>query len=359
MIANATLDVLRLPLAKPMSTAIHRTDAVYCVALSVETDRARGESFVFSLNPDRAMALRYMIQSLLPIYQNQDEQQVQTLWDAAMLDINPVGTQGFAVSAISAWDTAVWDAIGHSADQPLADLFGRQRDRISAYASSGLWLNQSIDQLIEEAHGFVNQGFRAVKLRVDGRIARDQARAAALRSSLGPDIEILVDANQSLTEDNAIALAHALAPSQIGWLEEPVLAADLDAQARVKAASPIPIASGETDYTARGMARILAQDCTDVLMPDLQRIGGLSEMRRVSAMAEAAGVPISTHIFTEYSLSIAAASAGCISVEHVDWFADLFQAPIQIEQGQALLPRGAGTGFRFARDRFADWRFNH
>ena len=354
MIRSADVQVVELPLARPMATAIHRTESVFCALLRVNTDDAQGQSFVFSLNRERAFALKHMIQSLNAIYLGQDERDVDALWNQAMVDINPVGTQGFAVSALTAWDTALWDAIGLSSDVALADHFGRKRDWVPAYASSGLWLNQSIDELITEACEFVDKGFRSVKLRVDGRVERDTQRATTLRNVLGNHIEILVDANQSLSPEVAVELAKSLEPIGIGWFEEPVLHSDLAAQRHVRENSSIRIASGETDYTARGMRPILESGATDVLMPDLQRIGGLGEMRRVADLAASFNTPISTHIFTEYSLCIAGSAANCISVEHVDWFSGLFTDPIEIKDGQARIPTSPGTGFRFDEDRVRD-----
>ena len=354
MIRSYQVSLVELPLPRPMATAIHRTQAVYCALLQVQTDDAEGQSFVFSLNRHRALALKPMIDSLAAIYVQADENAVESLWQQALADLNPVGTQGFAISALTAWDTAVWDAIGCARQMPLCQMFGQVRDQLSAYASSGLWLNQSIDELINEAADFVAQGFRQIKLRVDGDIQASADRAMALRQALGDSIGILADANQSLDVDTAIQLARALERADIVWLEEPVIHHDLAGQRQVKDSSPIPIASGETDYTARGLEPTLAAGATDVLMPDLQRMGGLSEMRVVSDLAARYHTPISTHIFTEYSLSIAGSAPNCISVEHVDWFAGLFTQPVVIDQGQAQIPNGPGTGFRFDLDRIRD-----
>ena len=356
MIQSYQVQLVVLPLARPMATAIHRTTHVYCALLRVQTADAEGQSFVFSLNRDRAQALKYMIDSLASIYVNTDETP-ETLFKRALVDINASGAQGFAVSGITAWDTALWDALGKAQNRSLAELFGQVRSEVPAYASSGLWLSYSIDELLEEADRFIQQGFRSVKLRVDGQVERDADRAHALRDALGDDIEILVDANQALDVDTAIALARALERYNIGWFEEPVLHSDLDAQRIVREASPIPIAGGETDYTCVGMRRILDANCTDVLMPDLQRIGGLTEMRNAAKLAASYNAPISTHIFTEYSLSIAASSKNCISVEHVDWYEGLFTAPVQIKNGQAQIPTGAGTGFVFDDARIAEYGF--
>lgn len=355
MIRSYQVSLVELPLPRPMATAIHRTEAVYCALLQVQTDEAEGQSFVFSLNRHRALALKPMIDSLAHVYLGADEHAVESLWQQAMTDLNPVGTQGFAISALAAWDTAVWDAIGCAQQTSLCQLFGQVTDGVTAYASSGLWLNQSIDELIEEAQGFVSQGFQQIKLRVDGDIQASADRAMALRQALGDSIGILTDANQSLDVDTAIQLSRALERADVVWLEEPVIHHDIAGQRQVKDSSPVPIASGETDYTARGLEPILAAGATDVLMPDLQRMGGLSEMRVACDLAARYQTPCSTHIFTEYSVSVAGSSDNCISVEHVDWFSGLFTQPIEIEQGKAKVPTGPGTGFRFDLDRIQDW----
>ena len=133
----------------------------------------------------------------------------------------------------------------------------------------------------------------------------------------------------------------------LGWFEEPVLYHDLTGCAEVRAALDTPIAAGETEYTRYGMRDMLDAGAVDVLMPDLQRIGGLSEMRRVAALAAACDVPISTHIFTEYSLCIAGAEANCISVEHMPWNAPLFQEVMDIDAGEIAIPQRPGHGFSF------------
>lgn len=351
-IVNISTHKVEVPLAKPLITAIHRAETVGCVLVSIETACGLvGENYVFSLNTSRLRVFEGMIQSLVPLLKGRSALQVEALWECMWADINPVGHKGIAVSAISALDTALWDLIGKRANLPLHQLFGGCRERVRTYASSGLWLSSSIEELVEEARGFVNQGFRAVKLRLGkSRLSEDVARVAALRETLGEDIEILTDANQALEPRQAIRLARAIEPYEIGWLEEPVASHDFAGHARVRGASNIPIASGETDYTRFGMKAILDAGAVDVLMPDLQRIGGLTEFRRAAAVASAYQVPISTHIFTEQSLSIAGSTANCISVEHVDWFSSLYREPLEIEEGDILLSERPGLGFTFDYD---------
>lgn len=342
-----------VPLSKPLITAIHRTEAVSCVLLSIETDAGlTGEGYVFALNAQRMDAFVAMIDSLMPLLMGKNPLYTEQHWQAMWKDVNPVGLKGVTVSAMSAIDTALWDIVGKQAGLPLHQLFGACRDSVKTYASSGLWLSQSIDELIAEAHDFIGQGFTAMKLRIGNEnIKDDVARVKALRDSVGDDIEILTDANQSLNPRKAISLARQISEYDITWLEEPVAANDFAGHRRVLEASDIPVASGETEFTSFGMKDMLEQRTVDILMPDLQRIGGLSEMRKTAAIAASYHTPISTHIFTEQSLCIAGSAANCISVEHVDWFAPLFKEKITVIEGHIAMPQVPGVGFSF------DWEY--
>lgn len=348
-ITNVRMKKVEIPLQKPLITAIHKTESVGCVLLSIETDTGLvGENYVFALNKERLCVFESMINSLTQFVIGQNPLYVEKIWEQMWADCNPVGQKGISVSAISAIDTALWDLIGKQAGLPLYQLFGACRDKAKVYASSGLWLSASIDELIAEAHEFMEQGFRSMKLRLGKDSAReDVARVRALRDAVGEDIEILTDANQSMTPRQAISLARQLEGLNIGWLEEPVPAHDLNGHARILEAINIPVASGETEYTRFGMKSILDSGAVDILMPDLQRIGGLSEFRKSAALASAYNIPVSTHIFTEQSLSIAGSVANCISVEHVDWFSPLYKEQMQIEDGYILMPEAPGLGFTF------------
>lgn len=343
---------VEVPLNKPLITAIHKTESIGAVIIRLETDSGLvGENYLFALNKDRLVVFEAMILSLKQFLIGQNPLYVERIWEQMWNDCNPVGQKGISISAISAIDTALWDLIGKHTNMPLYQLYGACRDKVKAYASSGLWLSASIDELIEEAHQFIEQGFLSMKLRLGkANPKEDIERARALRQSIGEDIEILTDANQSLNARQAIALARQLEELNIGWLEEPVPAHDLAGHSRILEAINIPVASGETDYTRFGMKNILDNKAVDILMPDLQRIGGLSEFRKTAALASAYNIPISTHIFTEQSLSIAGSAANCISVEHVDWFAPLYKETPIIEDGDIHMPQASGIGFQFDYD---------
>ena len=130
---------------------------------------------------------------------------------------------------------------------------------------------------------------------------------------------------------------------------------DLKGHREIRQALAIPIATGETEYTRYGMKSIIEAAAADILMPDLQRIGGPTEFRRAGALAAAHDIPVSTHIFTEHSLSVAASLPNCISVEHMPWSAPILNEEMELLEGEILEPERPGTGFTF--DRKADERF--
>lgn len=346
-----------VPLAKPIATAIHQMKSVGCVLLELETDQGLvGESCVQTLNGARLKALHEMLLGFSHQVEGRDPHQVARIWQDCWDEMNPIGHKGFTIYALTAIDTACWDLIGKAAEQPLHRVFGACRERVKTYASGGLWLSQSIDSLVEESAELVEQGFCAIKIRLGKpSIAEDVERVRAVRDAIGDRIELLADANQALSVKQAIRLGRELEAFNLGWFEEPVIYHDLQGCAEVRAALDTPIAAGETEYTRYGMRDILEAGAVDVLMPDLQRIGGPSEMRRVAALASAYDIPISTHIFTEYSLCIAGAESNCISVEHMPWNAPLFNESMEIRDGEITIPERPGTGFSF--DKSAIKRF--
>lgn len=348
-ITGVKTTLVEVPLEKPIATAIHQMKSVGCVLLELETDQGLvGEAFVQTLNAVRLKALHEMLLGFTHRVEGRDPHDVAAIWQECWDEMNPIGHKGFSIYALTAIDTACWDLIGKAAERPLHQIFGACRDRIKTYASGGLWLSQSINSLVEEAHELIEAGFRAMKIRLGKpTIAEDVERVAAVRGAIGYEIELLADANQSLGVKHAIRLGRELEAFDLGWFEEPVLYHDLTGCAEVRAALDTPIAAGETEYTRYGMRDMLDAGAVDVLMPDLQRIGGLSEMRRVAALAAACDVPISTHIFTEYSLCIAGAEANCISVEHMPWNAPLFQEVMDIDAGEIAIPQRPGHGFSF------------
>ena len=354
-IVDVETTLVDLPFRKPIGTAIHAMRSAGCCVVTVRTDGGHiGQSHLFTINGARLRSFDEMVRGLAAEFVvGRDIRNTEGIWHDVFAAVNPAGQAGVTISALSTLDVACWDAVGRALGQPLHKLWGACRDSVDTYASSGLWLSASIDELQAEAAAFVDAGFRAVKIRVghdDPTV--DAKRAAAVRDAIGSDVKLLADLNQKHRPVDAIKLGRLLEPFDLMWLEEPVATHDRVGHRRVRdALNPlgIPIATGETEYTRYGAADMVAVGACDIYMPDLQRVGGYSEFRKVAALCAANDVPVSSHFFTEQSLCLAGSIANLISVEHVDWFAPLFNENMELDPktGHLLIPDRPGTGFTY------------
>lgn len=342
-------------LDQPIGSALGQIAKFGCILVTVRTDDGiTGENLIFTLNDRRTAVLRQMVDELADVAVGQDAGHIAGFWARAWKDINFLGHKGVPVAGISAIDGALWDILGKTAGLPLYRLLGGAQDRVPAYHSGGLWLSRSVDELVEEAQGFVGQGFRAMKMRLGlPDPADDIARVKAVRDAIGPDVKLMADANQGLTEAQAIRLGRRLEPFDLAWFEEPLPAWDLDGLARVAAALDTPIASGETEYTRYGFRRMLELRSADILMPDLQRVGGVSEFMRVGHMAESHDTAVSSHLFPETSVQVLGALSNATFLEYMPWFSRLYNETLEFRGGCAVVPERPGWGFTFNRDYIA------
>jgi L-alanine-DL-glutamate epimerase-like enolase superfamily enzyme len=348
---------VQVPLEKPIRTAIHHNNNAGCLLVMLETDAGiTGEGLLFTINGKRLAMLDEMVRSLEPLIIGRDPQFTERFWREAWGDTNFVGQSGVPVFGIAAIDCALWDIKGKAAGLPIYRLLGAYRDRVPTYASGGLWLSMTIDELVAETEAFRAQGFRAMKMRLGSPDPdTDIERVRAVRAAIGPGIALMADANQGLTVDRAIRLGRRLEEFNLTWFEEPLPAYDHEGEARVAAALDTPIASGETEYTRYGFRRMLELKSADVLMPDLERVGGVSEFVKVAHMAQAYDVPVSSHIFSEMSVQILGALANANYLEHMPWLAPLYQEQLEVKDGDAIVPERPGWGFTFdmtAAERF-------
>lgn len=341
-----------LKLDQPIGSALGQLHSFGCILVFVHCDSGIvGENLIFTLNARRTPVLRTMIEELGDLIIGRDAGHIANFWARAWKDINFLGHKGVPVVGISALDGALWDALGKASKLPLYRILGGAADRVPTYHSGGLWLSSSVKELVAEAERFAAAGFKAMKMRLGSPDpATDLARVAAVREAIGPKIKLMADANQGLNESQAIRLGRALEEFDLTWFEEPLPAWDLDGLARVAAALDTPIASGETEYTRYGFRRMLELRSADVLMPDLQRVGGVSEFMRVGHMAESYDIPVSSHLFPETSLQVLGALSNTIYLEYMPWFSKLYNETIEFEGGAAIVPERPGWGFTFNQD---------
>jgi D-galactarolactone cycloisomerase len=207
---------------------------------------------------------------------------------------------GFGGSAISALDTALWDIAGKAKSMSVSELLGgRIRDKIAVYAT-GLYYSEGEmeGRLIEEALGYVEAGYRGMKTKVGGLpIVEDVRRVAAIREAIGPNIELMVDANQAFNATSAIRIGNRLAEYDILWFEEPVNAHDLEGYLQIKAALPMAIAGGENLRTRFEFNHFLTRRAYDIVQPDVINVGGITEMRNVAMTANALGIQVNPHVW--------------------------------------------------------------
>ena len=339
-------------LDKPIGSALGQLHSFGCILVFVHCDSGIiGENLIFTLNARRTRVLRSMVEEMADLVIGRDAGHIAGFWARAWRDINFLGHKGVPVVGISALDGALWDALGKMSNLPLYRILGGAQDRVPVYHSGGLWLSSSDKELVAEAERFAAAGFRAMKMRLGSpEPATDAARVRAVRTAIGPKIKLMADANQGLNESQAIRLGRALEEFDLTWFEEPLPAWDLDGLARVAAALETPIASGETEYTRYGFRRMLELRSADILMPDLQRVGGVSEFIRVGHMAESYDIPVSSHLFPETSLQVLGALANTIYLEYMPWFSKLYNETIEFAEGQAIVPERPGWGFTFNQD---------
>lgn len=271
------------------------------------------------------------------------------------------GRTGISAAAWGAIDTALWDLAARAVNLPLADMLGRCHTRVPVYASAGLYgENKTPDDLAREVKGWVDQDFSMVKIKVAGApLAEDVRRVAAVREAIGPDVRLMVDALYMLDAAGALALAHALAPYDIHFLEAPVSPYDVAGQARVHQDGPIPVCGNETMAWAPAFRELIVRDAAHFIQCDISACGGVSEAKRIGELAHIFHRPPTLHasssaVVYAASLHVAASLPNVHSVEHHmlhQWLWNLASGDIFAVSGSTVAPpAGPGIGFTITPD---------
>jgi mandelate racemase len=280
------------------------------------------------------------------------------LWAELAMRFTLIGVQGIVRMAMAGFDVACWDALAKAAGKPLVSLLGGAPRAIRAYNSNGLGLMPT-EKLAEEAQALLEDGFRAVKLRLGHASAEaDLAAVRAVRKRLPMDVALPVDYNQALSVEEAIRRGRALDGEGIYGIEEPIRHDDYRGCARVARELSTPVQIGENFSLPHSMEEALAAGASDCVMPDLERIGGVSGWRDAAQLAAVNRVPMSSHLFPEVSAHLLAATPTCHYLEYVDWADALLQEPMAIVGGQAIVPDRPGNGMVWNKDAVARYRFD-
>ena len=262
--------------------------------------------------------------------------------------LNLHGREGVSLIAAAGLDMAIWDAFAKAANQPLAVCLGGSVGPVRAYNTNGLWLLPP-GELAAEARALVEEGgFGAIKMRF-GRttLAADLEAVRIVREAIGPDVRLMSDFNQGLDRGEALLRLHALDDQGLQWFEEPIQFDDLDGSAQLARELKTPIQIGENLYGPRGFWRAVQAQAADLYMPDLMRIGGVTGWMRCAAIAGAAGLPLSSHLYPEVSAHLLRVSETADWLEWRDWAHPFLAAPFEVKDGMVIVPDRPGNGIEW------------
>jgi mandelate racemase len=333
-----------VPLKRPLKNAFGVFEAAPLVLIDVATDQGvAGRSYIFAY---AEMTLKPLVQLIEAIGRDLTGRAVAPFDLMAALDakFRLLGWQGLVGMAISGLDMAFWDALGQVAAKPVAELLGGSARPIRAYDSYGV-----VDPTADagDLRRSLEQGFRGIKIKGgDGDAAKDERVVKGVRALLGPDVALMLDFNQSLDPAEAKRRIARLAPYDLTWIEEPVPQENLSGHAKVREGSPIPIQAGENWWFPRGFAEAIAARASDFIMPDLMKVGGVTGWLRVAAQAEAASIPMSSHLFAKASAHMLAVTPTAHWLEVLDFAGAVLAHPIEIVDG-TVTARGPGLGLEW------------
>ena len=346
-----------VPLTYVLGTSMGAVRKAPLLLVDLETEEGvTGRAYLFCYLPAAAPAIVSLLREVEAVTKGEQVAPLD-LWGKLARRFALIGVQGVVRMAMAGFDTAAWDALAIAAGAPLAAFLGARPRPIPAYNSCGLGLTADKGALAEEAGRLLEGGFHAVKLRLGyPTLAEDIAAVRAVKKRIGDDVKLMVDYNQALTLNEALERGRALDAEGIYWLEEPIRHDDYKGAATLARDLKVPIQIGENFSEAAAMAAALELGAADYVMPDLERIGGVTGWLRAAALAAVNRVEMSSHLFPEVSAHLLAATPTCHFLEYVDWANALVEEPLAIVDGHAVVPQRAGNGLVWNRDAIARYR---
>jgi mandelate racemase len=344
-IRSIKLRPVAAPMKRPLVTSVATLTASALLLLDLETDAGIvGRSYLFGMGKHNLPPMAKLLEAMTEMVKGDD---------VAPLEIERklraryalLGVHNVVLIAMAGIDMAAWDALAQSLGQPLVRLLGAAPRPIPAYNSKGLGL-MPLDALVREAAELVDEGFRAVKLRMGRPEAReDLAALRAVKKAIAQDVILMVDFNQALTVAEALRRGRMIdEEGGVYWIEEPIRADDFAGAARLTRELATPIQLGENFMGPEQMAQALAAGACDYVMPDAQRIGGVSGWLRAAALAQGAGAEMSSHLFPEVSAHLLAATPTCHWLEYVDWANPVLEQPAELKDGHVIIRSQPGSG---------------
>ncbi len=348
---------LRIPfIEQPLMTKNYARPREF-VIVEIETKSGIvGMGYVIFLGTGSATVKACIEEMMAPQIVGRDATEIEGIWRSLWQSTQGVGRMGVTMFAMSAIDIALWDIVGKKAGMPLHRLWGHCRDEIPVYGS-GCWRGLGGDGMADKAKQYVAEGFNAIKMQVGHMYTdrQDVANVRTVRDALGPDIDIMIDVNQAWTADRAILVGRKIEEYDIFWLEEPVVASDFPGYLRIAEALDIRIVGGENHYTRWDLRPFFENPRIPILQPDVAR-GGLTELRKIAAVADTFGMTMAPHHFPELMVQLMASIPNGQILEYMDWFADLFIDPPRPAKGMMRPSERPGHGLTLNPDVVRDYR---
>jgi mandelate racemase len=333
-----------VPMRRPLKTSGGEVGTAAMVLIDLLTEEGiTGSSYVFCPTPVVLKPVAKLLSNLAPLIEG-DSLAPVAIEQKLQRSFRLLGPQGLTGMAMAGIDMAAWDALAKSCALPLVRLLGGEPRKIPAYNSCGLGMIGS-ERAAEEAQELIAPGFGAIKARLGYvELKADVEVVRAVRRSVGEDVVLMSDYNQSLSVAEAQKRAKVLDGEGLYWIEEPTRADDYSGHAQIRREAETPIQVGENWWGPHDMAKSIETGASDYAMADAMKIGGVTGWLRAAAMAEAAGLPLSSHLFPEISAHLLAAAPTSHWLEHVDWATPILEEPLRVEDGHASVPDAPGIG---------------
>lgn len=334
---------------------VPRSDAIQSFAMQETpivrltcSDGSRGTGYSYTIGTGGSSVIALLTDHLAPRLIGRDPDDIEAIWKSLFFATHATAVGAVTALALAAIDTALWDLRCRRLGLPLWQAAGGAQRRVKTYNTEVGWLHLSIDELVAQTAQAKADGFLGVKVKVGKpHVSEDVSRLRAVRQAVGDDFELMVDANQGFTIDEAIRRARHFEPLDLAWFEEPLPAEDLGGHIRLAASTSLPIAVGESIYSLQHFREYLQRDACSVVQVDVARIGGITPWLKVAHLAESFNVPVCPHFLMELHVSLTAAVPNATWVEYIPQLDAVVDSRVRLQDGHALVPQAPGNGIEW------------